>query len=303
MTPLSQLILDKYQMRKTTKQKNAFISLMQEHFPDLKIQEGGFPKCRNLIVGNVEQAKVVLTAHYDTCAQLFVPNFITPKNPILSVLYGVILVIPMLIAVFLLNLLLNLLTDNYWGHYIMSLCVYFIFLISMIVGPPNKHTVNDNTSGVITLCELLGTLTLEERNKAAFVFFDHEETGLIGSAYFRKEYKKEMASKLLINFDCVSDGDYILVAANKAARTDMGSLLDDSFQPDNGKTILQTKAENTYYPSDQVGFKKSVSVAALHRNRYVGYYMSKIHTAKDTVMDKENIKLLCDCILRLLKQL
>lgn len=303
MTPLSREILDNYQVRKTRKQKAAFTALLRQHFPELKMQEGGFPKCRNLIIGDMETAKVVLSAHYDTCARLPIPNFIAPKNPLLSIAYSVALVIPMFAAVYLLNLLLNLITDNYWLHYWLSLASWFGLLALMICGPANKNTANDNTSGVITLCELLGVLTQEERSKAAFVFFDHEETGLIGSSLFRSCYKKQMMDKLLINFDCVSDGDTLMLALSRSARAQYGALFDESFQPTDTKSILLTKAEKTYYPSDQMGFKKTAAIAALKRKRVIGYYMDRIHTAKDTVFDKENIKLLCDGILMLLKKL
>lgn len=303
MTQLSQTILDNYQIRKTKKQKLAFIELLRSHFPELKIQEGGFPKCRNIVIGDIESAKVVLTAHYDTCAQLPFPNFIAPRNPILSILYSLAIVIPIFLGVFLLNLMLHYITDSYWLTYWLMLAAYFGLLFLLVAGPANKHTANDNTSGVIVLCELVSLLAAAERTKAAFVFFDLEETGLIGSSFFRNKYKKQMADKLLINFDCVSDGDHILVTANKAARKKYSDKIKNSFEPTQNKSILFTKAEKTYYPSDQVGFKTSVAVAALKHKRIIGYYMDRIHTSKDTVFDKENIKLLCESILRLLKQL
>lgn len=303
LTPLSQTILEQYQTRKTKKQKSAFISLLQQHFPDMQIQEGGFPKCRNLIIGDPENAKVLLCAHYDTCARLPFPNFIMPKCPLLSILYSVLLILPMIAVVFLLNLALNLLTDNYWVHYWLSLAAYAGLLILMVAGPANKHTANDNTSGVITLCELLQVLTPDLRKKAAFIFFDHEETGLIGSSYFRSQYKALAKDKLLINFDCVSDGNSILVSASKQAQREFGQLLKECFLPEEDKDILFTKSEKTYYPSDQIGFKKSVAVASLKRNRFIGYYMNRIHTSKDTIFEKQNIKLLCDCTRRLLKHL
>ena len=198
---------------------------------------------------------------------------------------------------------MTLLALDYWVQYCISMACSLGLVSLMILGPANKHTVNDNTSGVITLCELLLTLSESEKSKVAFVFFDHEETGLLGSSYFRKKHKKVLPGKLLINFDCVSDGDHILVAASKAARADFGELLDQAFQPTEEKNILLCNAEKVYYPSDQVGFKHSVAIAALKRKPFLGYYMDKIHTHHDTVMDKRNIKLLCESILRLLKKL
>lgn len=300
MTALSREILEKYQMRKTKKQKMAFIQLLKQYFPQLAVQTGGFPKCRNIMIGDIEKAKIVISAHYDTCALLPFPNFIAPKNPVLSICYSVLLIIPVFATVWLANLLLGLLTANYWAHHWLSVAIYFGYFFLMIAGPANKHTANDNTSGVIALCELLQTLSPDVRSKAAFVLFDHEETGLIGSSFFRHRYKKIMTDKLLINLDCIADGDNILVSANKAARDDFGDALKKAFLPNDNKTILFTKAEKTYYPSDQKGFKKAVAVAALKRKQFVGYYMDRIHTNRDVIFQKDNIKLVCDCIRNLL---
>lgn len=303
MTALSQTILDNYQVRKTKKQKTAFISLLKEHFPLLQIQEGGFPKNRNLIYGDVESAKIILTAHYDTCARLPFPNFIMPKNPPLCFLYSFAVFIPVIIAVFLLNIGLNFLTDNYWVHYAVSLLATFSLLSLIYFGPANRHNANDNTSGVITLCELMGTLSDAQQNKIAFVFFDNEETGLLGSSYFRSKHKKQLKDKLLINFDCVSDGDHIMVAITKAAREQLGTVIESSFQPKDGKSVVIAKAERVHYPSDQVGFKKSIVIAAMHHKPKFGYYLGKIHTHRDTVFDKANISLICSSILKLLKKI
>lgn len=303
MTALSRKILDEYQVRKTKKQKSAFIAMMQAHFPEISVQEGGFPKCRNLIAGDVEKAKVILTAHYDTCAQLPVPNFITPKNFLFTALYSLLIVLPVVLAIYLVNALVGMYTADFTVHYAASLVIYLAFMLVLLAGPANKHTANDNTSGVIVLCELMQTLTAQQKEQVAFVFFDHEETGLLGSSLFHKRFKKIMDEKLLINFDCVSDGDHMMVSASKAARADYGDALKAAFLPTEEKSILFTRSERTYYPSDQVGFKKAVAIASLHHKKLIGYYMDRIHTSRDTQFDTRNITLLCDAILRFLKNL
>ena len=155
MTALSRKILDEYQVRKTKKQKTAFIDLMKANFPEISVQEGGFPKCRNLIAGDVEKAKVILTAHYDTCAQLPVPNFITPKNFLFTALYSLLIVLPVALATYLVNVLVGMYTADFTVHYAASLVIYLAFMLVLLAGPANKHTANDNTSGVIVLCELM----------------------------------------------------------------------------------------------------------------------------------------------------
>ena len=62
----------------------------------------------------------------------------------------------------------------------------------MFVGKANKHTANDNTSGVLTLIEALHE---DELKDVCCVFFDHEEVGLFGSRFFYKKHKEELRIK------------------------------------------------------------------------------------------------------------
>lgn len=294
MTPLSQMILENHQIRKTKKQKTAFIELMRKYHPELTVQEGGLLKSRNIIIGNPKKADVILTAHYDTCSVLPVANFITPQRPLLTVLYSLVLVIPIFLLVLLLNIGLNAMSNLPWLlHYFISIALYFGLLALLVFGPANKHTANDNTSGVITLCEILDRLPESLRQKTAVVFFDHEETGLFGSQFFRKKNKKKMESKLLINFDCVSDGDFFLLAATKEARQVYGEQIEKAFVSNEEKTVLINKMEKVYYPSDHAGFPVAVAVAALKHKPYIGYYIDRIHTNRDTIFDERNIDFLC----------
>ena len=293
MTALSRQILKEYQIRKTRKQKDAFIELLQKHFPELTIEQSSIIKSRNLIIGDPEKAAVLLSAHYDTCAQLPIPNFIAPKNPFLSILYSLLIILPMTAILFLFNFLLNLLTADFWIHYCLTLAAYFGFFWLILAGPANRHNANDNTSGVIVLCELLERLTPEQRSKVAFIFFDNEESGLLGSSFFRGKHKETAKSKLLINFDCVADGEHFLFSLTKTARSRYVSQLAGSLSPLSGKQFMIEKAERIYYPSDQVGFDCSITVAALKHHKLLGYYMDRIHTCRDIIFQQENIDCLC----------
>ena len=62
MTDLSREILRDWQVRKTKAQKLRFIDFMKSRLPDLRVEEGGLPRCSNLILGDIEGADVVFTA-------------------------------------------------------------------------------------------------------------------------------------------------------------------------------------------------------------------------------------------------
>ncbi len=305
MTHLSQEILKNWQVRNSGKGKTAFIQMMQEYFPALQVEESGVPRSRNLVLGDVANARVVYTAHYDTCSRLPFPNFITPKNFWLYLGYQLLIMLPFLALMFLVHFGLKALGVNpmisIWGGWLVMMFSMFFVLMG---GPANRHTANDNTSGVITLVELYLAMTPEQRAKAAFVFFDNEENGLLGSAALKAKYKKQgIQKKLLVNFDCVSDGDYLMLVLSKKADKAYHDLFAQSFQPEANKQVLLETNKSAFYPSDQRNFALGVGVAALNKGKRIGYYMDKIHTAKDTVFDEANIALLVKSSLALTDRL
>lgn len=302
MTELSQTILKDWQVRKTKKQKDAFIEFLQSQLPGLTVEEGGFPKSKNLVLGDVAKAKVLLTAHYDTCAQLPFPNFITPCNMPLYILYNIAVALPFLLLFALGFAVLLLLTHSrelsvFIAYFVMMAAMWYV----LMGGKPNPHTANDNTSGVVTLCELIAGLPEEVRERVAFVFFDNEENGLLGSGYFRSRHKKDnLKDKLIFNFDCVSDGNEFLFVQNKPAAKQFAASLEAAFPTGGEKRSHFTTTAKAFYPSDQAGFPVSIAVAALNRHKWAGLYMNRIHTKHDTAFDEENIAFLCQGTLRFL---
>jgi len=303
MTELSRTILEKYQVRKSKKQKLAFAELLRSYIPQLQVQEGGFPRNRNLIVGDPATAKVILGAHYDTCARLPFPNFITPKKPLIAIAYGILIALPVIAVMFLVNFLTALIFWDPLLNYWVTLLLYLAIMYLMLAGPANKHTANDNTSGVITLLEIYQKMDPQMRSEVCFVFFDNEEAGLLGSGYFRKKYKKSVKNTLMINFDCVSDGDHFLLGISKNANQKYRVAIARAFTPEGNKQVLLENLKKIYYPSDQAGFPTAIAVAALKYKKPFGYYMDKIHTKRDTVFDEQNITYLADRTLQLIAQI
>ena len=310
MTETTKTVLEKYEIRKTSKQKTDFREYVQSRAAEWGYEsriEKGWCGARNLVVGDPSTAKVVYTAHYDTCPVLPFPNFITPKHMGIYLLYQVAMVLVfMLVPMVLVMLLAGGIAsaagmDGDMSSVIAVLIGYIwmlMFLVLMMAGPANRHTANDNTSGVTTLLELMEKLPEELRADAAFVFFDLEEMGLFGSGGYASKHKKEMRDRLLVNFDCVSDGKNILLALQKGAGKYIPVLQaaftdTDAFQVE----ILQ---KGVFYPSDQVNFPCGVGVASLKRAGIGNIlYMDRIHTKKDTVYEKENIAYLTEASIRL----
>lgn len=303
MTETTRTVFEKYEIRKTKKQKTAFIDYVKriatENGYSCTIEKGSFG-ARNIVVGSPEKAKAVYTAHYDTCPVLPFPNFITPKNFLIYLLYQIAVVLLfMFVPIFAVQLLAELAMTAVGVPSdlipLISLLIYEALLVGIIVlmlaGPANKHTANDNTSGVTTLLDLMTAMPEEQRENAAFVFFDLEESGLIGSSSFANKHKRTMEKKPLINFDCVSDGENILFAVRKTAKAYV-PMLKEAFG-ENEICKVEILSKGVFYPSDQVNFKGGIGVAALKKSKRFGIlYMDRIHTGRDTVYRKENIAFL-----------
>ena len=70
-----------------------------------------------------------------------------------------------------------------------------------------------------------------------------------------------------------------------------------------GEKVTEVVRGFGFYPSDNASFKRGAGVCALKHKRVVGYYMDRIHTNKDTVLDEDNLTLLRDGALRYLAKL
>ena len=138
--------------------------------------------------------------------------------------------------------------------------------------------------------------------KVAFVFFDLEEVGLVGSTAFSFKYHKAMKQKLLLNFDCVSDGENIIFAVKRKAKK-YAPLFKEAFES-NQNINVEVLTKGVFYPSDQANFNCGVGVAALKKTkRFNILYMDRIHTNRDTVYSEQNIEFLKDGALRLVNLL
>jgi len=308
MTDTTREIFDKYQIRKSRKQKTAFIKYQEELSKKLGYSyhiEKGLFGARNIVVGNPNTAKVVYTAHYDTCAVLPFPNFITPKCILLYVLYQLLLVCAFFLVAWFFGVCAGIITvligaNSVYIYEIIKI-IYLVLVLLIFVGPANKNTANDNTSGVTLLIDIMCELPENQRENVAFIFFDLEEAGLFGSASFAKKHKKEMKKRLLINFDCISDGENIIFALRKGAKTYSNAIKSAYVEKDGFKVEVTDKG--IFYPSDQVQFPCGVGVAALRSTKKGLLYMNRIHTKRDIIYKEENIEFLKNGSIELLKYL
>lgn len=285
-----------FPVRKSGAQKQAFREAVQEYLESLgytvAIEQGSF-RSRNVVAGDPDGAKYLVTAHYDTCARMLVPNLITPCNLWLFLAYQILVCLLLIVPALAVGALVGYLVHDYFVGYLVFVVLLWGMIILMLIGPANPSNVNDNTSGVVSVLEIAKSLPEKFRKDVCFVLFDLEEAGLIGSASYRKAHKKSSDSQLVLNLDCVGEGDEIYLfptAKLKKNKQRITALEKISGQFGKKSVTLRTKGFSIY-PSDQAHFPYGVGICALNRSR-LGLYLSKIHTPRDTVLDETNVNIL-----------
>lgn len=289
-------VLTAFPVRKSKAQKQAFRDAVQSYLEKMDYtvttQQGSFG-CRNLIIGDPETAKYLVTAHYDTCAGMPIPNFITPCNLLPYIAYQALLLLGIAIMAFAVGTFALVLTGSDAVCSIVAAATVWLAIGLMLFGPANKHNANDNSSGVVTLLEIARTMPENQRHKVCFVLFDLEEAGLIGSASYRKAYKHASENQLVLNLDCVGDGDYLRMFPTKKLKKDRKKLtsLYKACGYFGKKSLLVHEKGFSIYPSDQSNFPYGVGICALKKKKKT-LYMDRIHTSKDTILEETNVNLL-----------
>ncbi len=151
------------------------------------------------------------------------------------------------------------------------------------------------------MLDLIREMPESEREKVAFIFFDLEEAGVFGSAGYASKHKNVTKNTLLLNFDCISDGNNMLFVVRKGAH-DAAKQIEAAFAA-NEQFSVEIVKKGAIYPSDQMNFKRGVGVAALNKTKRGLLYMDKIHTGKDKVYQEENIEFFKNGAIELAKSL
>lgn len=298
-------VLQCFPIRKSKHQKQQFRDSVQSYLNtigyDSTIEKGSMG-ARNIVIGNPETAKFLVTAHYDTPAALPFPNMVTPCRLLPFIGYQILVTIAIFAFALVPVILLALagvsaeIASRFW-----AIALYATIAL-MMFGPANKSNANDNTSGVVTVLEIAKSLPEAYREQVCFVLFDLEEAGLIGSASYQKTHKKHTANQLVLNMDCVGDGNEIVMFPTKNLLKSSEKMVElRRITGTWGKKSIDIREKGfAYYPSDQKHFPYGVGIAAFRRSKWAGLYCSKIHTKKDTVLEETNVNILRAAIITMI---
>lgn len=291
-------------IRKNNEQKSRFFDYVCQNLGQDRVKKEVLEdKHNNIVIGDIEKAKVLFTAHYDTPATALYPNLMMPRNPVLTILYHMIF--PILMALISLAIAYAIchvasIDDRYAG--IIFLAPYFSMFFLATRCFTNKNNKNDNTSGVATVMSIASQV---QSDKVAFILFDNEEKGLLGSKAMAKKYKELLKNKLVVNFDCVGNGNEMLFIAKK------GALQNEQYFNMQSVTTEENSIKPYFFSikgstgsSDYKSFDCAVGVMACKKGKGpIKFYTSRIHTAKDVVADAKNIDFLSSAMIKFIEKM
>lgn len=301
-------LMQRHPIRRSAKQKETFREWAVEQAKNanwnVKVEKTSRGGHHNVIIGDPEHAGVIFTAHYDTPANMIMPNLMLPRNIPLYILYTMGVILGLLLISGLCGGAIMRLTGQPKLSQVAALTVYWGFLMLIMFGPANRHNANDNTSGVAAVLTLMAAIPQEDRSKTAFILFDNEEKGLLGSKNYAKDHVQQQYMRLVVNMDCVGVGEDVLVISKKPARNCTGyHLMERCLAETEGCTAHFFDAKSSVGSSDHKSFKCGVAVFTCKKKPVVGFYVPHIHTRKDTQCSERNIDYLARAFSSFVKQL
>lgn len=290
-----------YPIRRNEKEKQAFYEYVKAEIGEGRVSKQTLDDNKNIVIDDLSTADVIFTAHYDTPAASIVPNMMMPRNKILGTLINMLFPVLMALASLGIAYLIGFLANLDQGAVIaIYLVLYFGLYFLLTRTFSNKHNKNDNTSGVATVLSLAQQI---KNDKVAFVLFDNEEKGLLGSKALNKKYKKEFMDKLVINLDCVGNGDQIVfIPKEKAEAREEYSLIKESVDENAGFTIRYIPFKKALGNSDHKSFPCSIGVMAGKEGKIAKTFTGRIHTSRDTVASEKNIYFLTDVMVKMIEK-
>ena len=134
-----------YPIRRSYKQKSAFIVAVTAYLQSLRYSvtvENGKQKSRNLVIGDPETARYLITAHYDTPATSLFPNLLLPTNRAVYYAYQAIVILGYMLIASLLCLPFSLVTQNVTALFVIWYIFYMAMVFMMRFGPANRNNAH-----------------------------------------------------------------------------------------------------------------------------------------------------------------
>ncbi|MCI8556162.1 MAG: hypothetical protein HFI19_00040 [Lachnospiraceae bacterium] len=211
-----------YGKRYTARQKNRFINYLMQQLDRLgyetclDVKRGGTGRiCKNLYVGDLKRAGVVVTVPYDTPSHFLFPGYIyrpldnkrtLHSEMLYQALQSAAAVCILILYYFFIfqRCLENGKTGSLvWG--ILGLVLLAVGTYRIAAGTANPYNFDRNTGGIAILLEVMRSMG--KRKQIAYAFLDQACCSKEGYVQLLKELGKRAETTHVLILECVSAGE------------------------------------------------------------------------------------------------
>lgn len=294
-------VLKNHPVRRTGKQKRSFRDAVQSYAENcgyVVTTESGKSGSRNLVIGDPETARYLITAHYDTPVALWVSRALAPCSLVSFLMSQTMTMVGLLLPAAVAAGVTAYLTPGtrlWYPAAVAAVCLTFMW---MLWGPANRRNANGNTSGVVAVLETMSSMPRIMRDRVCFVLFDKSEPMGAGAASYRRKHRQTSDKQLVLNLDCVGDGDILMMFPAKRVRKD-AALMERlcAMERACGERSIQVWQKGSgLFLSDQKSFPRGIGICALRKKRFIRR-VGRIHTIRDNVLEYTNINILRACLI------
>ncbi len=251
-----------FPVRRSRAGKDAFLSRFRERAEELGYtaseEKGGMLGSRNLVMGDPDRAEVILAAHYDTPANHLFPDLLMPGHPALTLLLEILKAVLLLLPAFAVYYA----AWTFLGARAFPVfpLTYIALLAVQTAGWAEKH--NEGLDCALeTLLHVMERLPEEKRSRAAFVLFDHGETGHAGARQFARQHVQSAYTRLMVQLDRLAPGTRPAMICFRQARKARGYFaLERALKQDDGCDVFSSSPLTP--PSDASSFVCGVRIMA-----------------------------------------
>lgn len=198
--------------RFTTRQKDKFIHYMQVRATEngtkysLKCEKQGIRQCRNIHLGDLKQARVILAVPYDTGSRILWPGIKyyplqAKKNAWMDSISKVLDIL--LILLIFLGYYITLLKKDISLPVLAGAIILILTSGKFLLGWGNSNNYSRNSASIVVALECQKRLGPEQ---LAVVLLDHSCCGFGGYQQLADFLKKKRLQKKVIILDCIASG-------------------------------------------------------------------------------------------------
>ena len=262
--------------RVTEKEKEDFrreiLSYAEQQGYHAQVEENGFLKHRNVVIGDPEHAAVLFVAPQETDSRGLLPRRTYLNHIPVFILQQLLSVLLLMIPCLMVAVLVTSLTHSAQLGLALVLLCYLGLLFLERFGPARKEN-RAATSAPYTLLALMERIPADARKKVAFLFPDASYHGRGGAKAYAAAHESVSYTRLTVNLDVPILGESVILVARPLAEKCTGyrALIRSLSEH---LPLVQLPNRFTVMQTDQKFFRCGVEITSATQKPGMGYVQS-----------------------------